>query len=217
MGILDWCTHAEHAGRIESSSIIFARFLLLVGLGVASFTDPTNHQSQRDLYVAMRDLFVRHERLSVDQVDRLKKRVDSNALKLESIKAVAKDGWEEEADKVAGTIEKDKATITAQLNRRVFIRAWYASLSISSARKELNYWLGLACGTSCAWCCTTERLHFSHKSCRRSPARSKSTRMRWRRIGDPWWKRWRICLLNERRIANMAIALRSAFDDHNVL
>ncbi|KAH9074842.1 hypothetical protein EDB83DRAFT_2353764 [Lactarius deliciosus] len=80
-------------------------------------------KSQRDLYIAMRDLFVRHERLSVDQVERLKKRVDANALKLESIKAVGKDGWEEEADKIAGGIEKDKATISAQLNRRVFIRA----------------------------------------------------------------------------------------------
>ena len=83
-----------------------------------------NRQSQRDLYITMRDLFVRHERLSVDQVERLKKRVDSNAIKLESIKAVAKEGWEEEADKVAVNIEKDKATISAQLNRRVFIRAW---------------------------------------------------------------------------------------------
>ena len=34
--------------------------------------------------------------------------------------------------------------------------------------------------------------------------------MRWRQIGGPWHKRWRVCLLNERRIANMAIALRSA-------
>ncbi|KAI0295396.1 hypothetical protein B0F90DRAFT_1751359 [Multifurca ochricompacta] len=80
-------------------------------------------KSQRDLYIAMRDLFARHDRLSVDQVERLKKRVDTNALKLETVKAVAKDGWEEEADKIAGSIEKDKATITAQLNRRVFIRA----------------------------------------------------------------------------------------------
>jgi sorting nexin-8 len=72
----------------------------------------------------MRDLFVRHDRLSVDQVERLKKRVDTNSLKLGSVKAVAKDGWEEEADKVAGSIEKDKAMISAQLNRRVFIRAW---------------------------------------------------------------------------------------------
>jgi sorting nexin-8 len=72
----------------------------------------------------MRDLFVRHDRLSVDQVERLKKRVDTNALKLESIKAIGKDGWQEEADKISGSIEKDKATISAQLNRRVFIRAW---------------------------------------------------------------------------------------------
>ncbi|KAI9510052.1 hypothetical protein F5148DRAFT_977311 [Russula earlei] len=80
-------------------------------------------KGQRDLYIAMRDLFVRHDRLSIDQVERLKKRVDTNSLKLESVKAVAKDGWEEEADKIASGIEKDKATISAQLNRRVFIRA----------------------------------------------------------------------------------------------
>jgi sorting nexin-8 len=72
----------------------------------------------------MRDLFIRHDRLSVDQVERLKKRVDTNALKLESVKAVSKVGWEEEADKLTVGIEKDKATISAQLNRRVFIRAW---------------------------------------------------------------------------------------------
>jgi sorting nexin-8 len=72
----------------------------------------------------MRDLFVRHDRLSVDQVERLKKRVDTNAIKLESVKAAAKEHWQEEADKLAGNIEKDKATIAAQLNRRVFIRAW---------------------------------------------------------------------------------------------
>jgi sorting nexin-8 len=88
------------------------------------FSTLASIQSQRDLYIAMRDLFVRHDRLSVDQVERLKKRVDTNAIKLESVKAVAKDGWEEEADKIAGTIEKDKVTISAQLNRRVFIRAW---------------------------------------------------------------------------------------------
>jgi hypothetical protein len=183
---------------------------LLAGLGVVAFIDPTIHQSQRDLYVAMRDLFVRHERLSVDQVERLKKRVDSNSIKLESIKAVAKDGWEEEADKIAGTIEKDKATITAQLNRRVFIRAWYylaLHLFCTGKAKQL---VGLACGTSCAWCCTIERRRFSHKSCRRSHARSRTTQMRWRRIGRLWRKRWKVCLLNERRIANMVIALRPA-------
>ncbi|EMD38933.1 hypothetical protein CERSUDRAFT_151694 [Gelatoporia subvermispora B] len=80
-------------------------------------------KSQRDLYIAMRDLFIRHDRLSVDQVDRLKKRVDTNSQKLESVKQAKKEGWEQEADKITGLIEKDQASINAQMNRRIFIRA----------------------------------------------------------------------------------------------
>lgn len=80
-------------------------------------------QSQRDLYIAMRDLFIRRDRLSVDNVDRLKKRVDSNSMKLEGIKAALKDGWQDDADRIIGLIEKDQATIATLLNRRVFIRA----------------------------------------------------------------------------------------------
>lgn len=79
-------------------------------------------KSQRDLYIAMRDLFVRRDRLSVDNVDRLKKRVDLNSMKLEGIKAAQKDGWQEDADRIIGLIEKDQATIATLLNRRVFIR-----------------------------------------------------------------------------------------------
>lgn len=82
-------------------------------------------QGQRDLYIAMRDLFIRHDRLSIDQVERLRKRVDTNSLKLETVKQTQKDGWEQEADKITVLIEKDQAAIAAQLNRRVFIRAWY--------------------------------------------------------------------------------------------
>jgi len=82
-------------------------------------------KTQRDLFIAMRDLFIRHDRLSFDQVDRLKKRVETNSLKLEGIKAVQKEGWQDEADRIVGTIEKDQATIVSQLNRRVFIRSWY--------------------------------------------------------------------------------------------
>ena len=81
-------------------------------------------QGQRDLYIATRDLFIRHDRLSGDQVDKLKKRVDTNSLKLEGVKQAKKDNWQEEADKIAGNIEKDQAAIAAALNRRVFIRAW---------------------------------------------------------------------------------------------
>ncbi|KAG1880479.1 hypothetical protein C8R48DRAFT_752252 [Suillus tomentosus] len=80
-------------------------------------------KSQRDLYIAMRDLFIRRDRLSVDNVDRLKKRVDSNSMKLEGIKAALKDGWQDDADRIIGLIEKDQATIATLLNRRVFIRA----------------------------------------------------------------------------------------------
>ena len=76
------------------------------------------------MYIATRDLFIRHDKLSGDQVDKLKKRVDTNSLKLEGVKQAKKDGWEEEADKLSGAVEKDQAAIAAALNRRVFIRAW---------------------------------------------------------------------------------------------
>jgi sorting nexin-8 len=72
----------------------------------------------------MRDLFIRHDRLSGDQVEKLKKRVDTNSQKLESVKQAHKDGWQEEADKITVNIEKDQAAIAAALSRRVFIRAW---------------------------------------------------------------------------------------------
>ncbi|EPT00758.1 hypothetical protein FOMPIDRAFT_1023672 [Fomitopsis schrenkii] len=80
-------------------------------------------KGQRDLYIALRDLFIRHDRLSGDQVDRLKKRVESNSMKLEGIKQAHKEGWEAEADKYTVLIEKDQAAIAAALNRRIFVRA----------------------------------------------------------------------------------------------
>src|SRR5262245_22455244 len=79
-------------------------------------------QGQRDLYIAMRDLFIRHDRLSIDQVERLRKRVESTSMKLESVKATQKEHWEEEAERLVELIEKDQATIAAQLHRRIFIR-----------------------------------------------------------------------------------------------
>ena len=50
----------------------------------------------------MRDLFIRHDRLSGDQVERLRKRVDANSHKLEGVRQAKKDGWEGEADRIAG-------------------------------------------------------------------------------------------------------------------
>lgn len=74
--------------------------------------------------MATRDLFIRHARLSIDQVERLRKRIETTSSKLEGVKAVKKEGWETEVDRFVGLIEKDQATIAAQLHRRVFIRAW---------------------------------------------------------------------------------------------
>ncbi|KAG7093699.1 hypothetical protein E1B28_007354 [Marasmius oreades] len=80
-------------------------------------------KSQRDLYIATRDLFIRYDRLSLDQVERLKKRIETTSVKMDGVKATQKEGWQDEADKLAAAIEKDQATIAAQLSRRIFIRA----------------------------------------------------------------------------------------------
>lgn len=72
----------------------------------------------------MRDLFFRQTRLSIDQVDRLKKRVESAQVKLESVRDTHKDGLGNEVEKLVQSIETDQATIVAQLNRRTYIRAW---------------------------------------------------------------------------------------------
>ena len=83
-------------------------------------------QAKRDLYIATRDLFIRHDRLSGDQVERLKKRVETNGIKMEGIRAAQKEGWQNECDELQSMVERDQAMIAAQLNRRVFIRYWYA-------------------------------------------------------------------------------------------
>ncbi|KAJ7091376.1 hypothetical protein B0H15DRAFT_883656 [Mycena belliarum] len=80
-------------------------------------------KAQRDLYVALKDLLIRNDRLSIDQVERLKQRVEANSMKLEGVKVAQKDGWQDEVERYVATIEKDQATIAAQLSRRVFIRA----------------------------------------------------------------------------------------------
>jgi sorting nexin-8 len=106
-----------------------ARYNVGVSQGKHSHAFPLNRfsiskQSQRDIYIATRDLFIRHDRLSIDQVERLKKRIDTNSLKLDGIRAAQKEGWQDEVDKWTAVIEKDQATIAAQLSRRVFIRVW---------------------------------------------------------------------------------------------
>jgi len=60
----------------------------------------------------------------MDQVERLKKRVDATSIKLDGIRMAARDGWQGEADRLTAIIEKDQGMIAAQMSRRVFIRVW---------------------------------------------------------------------------------------------
>ena len=64
----------------------------------------------------MRDLFARHDCLAIDNVGWLKKRIDSNLMKLETIKANQRDGWQEDADRVVVLIDKDQAAIVTLMN-----------------------------------------------------------------------------------------------------
>lgn len=79
-------------------------------------------KGQRDLYLAMRDLFSRHDRLAGDAVERLKKRVATFQDRLEGVRAAQKDGWAAEADRIAQGVEQDQTAIAVQLARRVFVR-----------------------------------------------------------------------------------------------
>lgn len=63
--------------------------------------------------------------MSIDQVERLKKRIETTSVKLDGIRAAQKENWQEQVENLTAMIEKDQATIAAQLSRRVFIRAWY--------------------------------------------------------------------------------------------
>ena len=60
----------------------------------------------------------------MDHVDKLKKRVETNSVKLDGTRTAQKEGWQEEVERLASLIEKDQGTIAAQLSRRLFIRAW---------------------------------------------------------------------------------------------
>ncbi|CAE6475350.1 unnamed protein product [Rhizoctonia solani] len=96
---------------------------------VLTFTLMEAIKSQRDLYLAFQALFVRHDRLGGDTVDKLKKRVETAGAKhltlvnsLDGLQGPAKTKAQDEADKLRGSIEKDQHQIHTLLNRRVFIQ-----------------------------------------------------------------------------------------------
>jgi Sorting nexin 8/Mvp1 BAR domain len=155
-------------------------------------------QTQRDLYVAVRDLFTRHDRYSPDAADRLRKRIETQSLKLEGIKSAQKDGWEVEADKLLSSIEKDQQAVVVCLARRVFIRHWYAFLSVDLfwAFFVDFYFRKLACGTSFASCFITENMRSCPSQCRPGRRRKEiAVKHLWER-GMHWLRVCRPCLTN---------------------
>ncbi|KAF8596148.1 hypothetical protein BDV93DRAFT_611064 [Ceratobasidium sp. AG-I] len=91
-------------------------------------------KAQRDLYLAFQSLFVRHDRLGGDTVEKLKKRVEVAGAKhiglvnsFGSLQGPAQTKAQDEADKLRASIEKDQAQIHTLLARRVFIQycIWY--------------------------------------------------------------------------------------------
>ncbi|KAK0446743.1 hypothetical protein EV421DRAFT_2079379 [Armillaria borealis] len=125
---------------LEQAAAHFQRHAELSELRTRVLFDTTLEalKSQRDLYIAVRDLLIRYDRLSIDQVERLKKRAETNLLKMEGVRAAQKDSWQEDVDRISGLIEKDQATIAAQLNRRVFIRAcmWHELRAVLHNREN---------------------------------------------------------------------------------
>lgn len=55
---------------------------------------------QRDLYLSFRDLFYRHDRLSGDNVDALRKRVETRQAKISQLRSAQKPDYEQEVDKL---------------------------------------------------------------------------------------------------------------------
>jgi sorting nexin-8 len=88
--------------------------------------------------IATRDWFIRHDRQSIDQVEKLRKRVEQNSVKLEQARSAQKDNWQTEADKFTGLIERDQVAISAALARRVFIRFWWVTWLLTTLSRSSN-------------------------------------------------------------------------------
>ncbi|ORY26233.1 hypothetical protein BCR39DRAFT_470616 [Naematelia encephala] len=101
-------------------------------------------KSQRDLYLAFRDLFIRHDKLSKDSVESLGKKVETRTKKIESLKTAGKPGWEVEVDKLVAASDTDTASINTLLARRVFVRAcmWHELAVVFHSRQAAQATLG---------------------------------------------------------------------------
>ncbi|RSH95368.1 Sorting nexin mvp1 [Saitozyma podzolica] len=88
-------------------------------------------KTQRDLYLAFRDLFARHDH----SVDSLRKKVESRQKKIESLRAAQKPGWEVEVDKlVAGQLDDQLASPSSGLHPGVHVARAFGGVSLAPER-----------------------------------------------------------------------------------
>ncbi|KAK6904423.1 hypothetical protein I203_105236 [Kwoniella mangroviensis CBS 8507] len=101
-------------------------------------------KSTRDLYLSFRDLFIRHDKLSKDNVDGLRKKVESRNKKIAQLKNAGKPGWEIEVDKLVAANDQDNSSITSLLSRRVFTKAcmWHELSVVHHSRQAAQTTLG---------------------------------------------------------------------------
>lgn len=112
-------------------------------------------KSQRDLYTSFRDLFHRYERLSVDSVDALRKKVEWRQSKIEGLRAGQKPGFEAEVDKhVAGKWIIDLLQRRHPLTPNQLLSRTTRPLALSLLAVSLS---APACGMSLQLCSTRAR------------------------------------------------------------
>ncbi|GAA5821519.1 hypothetical protein JCM3770_001060 [Rhodotorula araucariae] len=121
----------------------------------------------REIYTNLRDLFGRQAALGGDNVDKLKKRVETNLSKLSLLRSVTPRpaSFDADADKLSSLLAADQRAIDTALRRRSFVRwcvweevrwAWrctsllnltlrdYAATETSYARRLAEQWSALA-------------------------------------------------------------------------
>lgn len=72
----------------------------------------------------MRDLFGRRDSLAKDNVEKLKKHIEAMQSKIEGLRISQKEGWAQDVDRLSNMVERDQASVSLYLQRRVYIRYW---------------------------------------------------------------------------------------------
>ncbi|GAA5857519.1 hypothetical protein JCM8547_009315 [Rhodosporidiobolus lusitaniae] len=78
----------------------------------------------REVYLNLRDLFARQAVLGVDNIDKLKKRVEMNTAKLNLLNSTSPrpTTYQQDMEKYLSTVEQDQREIEQLLRRRAFVR-----------------------------------------------------------------------------------------------